>query len=510
MRIGIGRFAFNVGRSKSQPTDAGERSGTAYSYSDGSYAQLEAMVYGSASGGKPVVDDRNVNRSWWFAANRHVWGRGARVPLHLYLVREDVGRDRGSAPQVAPSFRARGRSFNFGPGRTQRAGQEWADIGQHPFLDLLDQPNPDEDGVSFHARQLLSLQDAGRCYVVVHPRWMEFQNPALPGLTFVSPPEPKEMRLLEWNRVRVLRSATRRAAAFSYSCPEGGVEEFRAAPATRDEREEWKRKPYPFVYCIVHPTGNTYDGANPAYAATAALATHDALSTLHWNQVAKGLHAGLIFILKGAGTDPVRFANSAILVQAGIGKAGEPLILPDGVAEVQKNPLTNADMGFAALTQATRQEMLAVQGVSDGIVGMGNPNRSVLWALEHLFATGVIDPLNELVAGAYNRWVLPLYPGQGSVTRYKCEFESARMVDETDLGKFWTGLVNGGIATANEARPDFGLAPHPDGDGLKKGQLSGSDAFGQASATQGEMEETEAGAGRASADCGCGGHAGKV
>lgn len=503
VRIGIGKLSFNVSRGATLSHD--------------SQAQLLNVVNYMVADGKPSVDEAAVNRGWWFAANRQVWGHGARVPLNLYVVRaaRRGGRSLAAAYRLTEPFRSR---ISF-----MRDGQEWVPVSRHPFLRLLAEPNADESGMEFHARQLLSMQDAGRCFVAVYPEAESvFTHPDLPGVKLRPPPRIKEMRILEYNRVRVERGSDRAFGRCFYSSPYGGLEEFRSAPANSRERDEWRKNPYPFAYRVVHPSSVTYEGASPAKAATTAIATADALGTLHWNQVKNGIHAGLIFLLKaaaGPNLDTERFRKAVLLVRAGIGKAGQPMVLDHNV-EVQKNPLSNNEMGFKDLAEASRQMQLATQGVSDGIVGLGaNINRSTLWAMMQQFATGTIDPLNSQISSAYNRWILPLYPAQSDGTWFECAYDSARMVDEKDQADLLLKLTGGKpIIMQNEAREILGYAPVANGNELDNSPATPDPAAvaGEAAKTALQQQEDEADRGLVFDDsgaltpCGCKGERGKA
>jgi hypothetical protein len=105
-----------------------------------------------------------------------------------------------------------------------------------------------------------------------------------------------------------------------------------------------------------------------------------------------------------------------------------------------------------------------------------NVNRSVIEGLERQLATGNIDPKLNLIAEAFNEWLLPLYSGQSHTTKYRLRFPSSAQADElTQMDYSAKGVLNS-IYTPNEARARFGLKPHPDGDklilGLKIDELS--------------------------------------
>jgi len=389
---------------------------------------------------KPTAAMR-LNKGWLFAANRQIGGRGARVEAKLYMNQHSI----------------------------ERRSIERKQIFNHPFLDLLDSPNPDETGLAVHWRQLIQLNSIGRTYLLVWPEVIK-----LPGkLKSTILTKIRGILLLAPDRTRPITGAgpTREGVRAYEFTPHGQSERvlYRCAPVTPGEREEWRREPYPFVVRAVMPAADSADGQAPAVAADAALNINFALNTLHQNQLINGLHAGLIFYMLKDVSDPERFEKSVIMIKQGLGKAGEPMILPKKVAEVAESPVKNADMQFGELHKTSRQEILAVAGASDGVVGLvSDVNRANLEGLELGLAIGTIDPLNDILASAYNRYILPLFGGQSDRSWLTVEFSSSALVDEkleADVISTLTGKKP--ILTQNEGRGRLNMPPEPGGDNLK-------------------------------------------
>jgi phage portal protein BeeE len=401
-----------------------------------------------------TLDQMENNRSWAFAANRQIAGRGARVEPMLYHMRRRHGYPVLRAP-----------------------------VWDHPSLDLLAQPNPDESGIVFRWRALVQLNTIGRGYLLVEPEVFTCEQI---GLDVVAS-RMAGMQLLEPDRIRVVSAPGRRGAAFMYTpsanyqpiaaMPAQGEITFPGPPATRGDRERWKQQPYPFVVPIVFPSPENPNGASPIQAAQYAIDNDKALSQMHRNQLLNGLHAGMIFYLLKDIDDPDRFQKTVLLLKQGLGKAGEPLVLPKKSVEVDKNPMANNEMGFEKLDESSRQEILAVLGASDGVVGLSKDvNRASFEGLERILAIGTIDPLLALFADAINTHILPLYRGQSGETWYELKFPSAAVADDLTQADRLVKLVGGKpVLSQNEARAELQRDPLPEGNSIEPPAKAPSD-----------------------------------
>ena len=399
---------------------------------------VEKLTHAFGNTLRSSVKDMDSNTGWAFAANRQICGRAAFVPPKLHRI------ERHELPN--------GSVIN-----------KKTPVHVHPFLDLLRKPNTDETGLVFRWRQILHLQTSGRSYVAVFPEVLEARMGRNARLfTHIS-----QMRLLEPDRMTIEAKDGRAAGVFIYSSPSGGNIPFRAAPSTRYEREQWKRDPYRFVFAINFPGTRGYDGQSPAEAGRLPAENLDALGKMHQGQLKNGIHAGLIFKLKGSNEDENRFRAMMNLLHAGLENSGSAIFLPSDRVEVDKSPSDNRKMMFTELARISRQEELGVIGASDSVVGMvDSSSRATIWGQEHFLAIGTVDPLNGLVSDAYNNWLLPLFPGLSDTSRMELSFESAKMVDEKDRAEVLGLYVEKGIKTPNEARAEIGKDPKPGGDQL--------------------------------------------
>lgn len=418
--------------------------------------QLFSQAFGPQMGSTSyIVDERKVNRGWTFAANRQIGGRGARTGAQLFMTSN-------LEPRRALRY-LRERRVD----QAVRAGH-MKPVHSHPFLDLITKPNSDESGLVLHWRQILQLQQAGRCYVAAFPEVVEIRPLGEQGPSFTAV-RIADLRLLEFDRVKVEPDTElgKAAGKYIYTSRHGAKMTFKQAPSNRQEREEWKSNPDKFAFRIVLPDATSYEGASPTKAMERAHQISEGLDRMHWNQLDKGLHAGLVFMLKQASEDLKRFKETVMMLKAGVGHAGEPMFVPEKLAELHKNPMTNNEMGYGDLDEKTRKLQLAGAGANEAAVGMGdNLNRATIWGMEHILATGTIDPLNELIADAYNNWILPLYPGQSDNSKLVCWYDSAKMNDPRDEAALKAILVKSNIYTPNDAREEYGKEPHPDGDVL--------------------------------------------
>lgn len=389
---------------------------------------------------KPLQAMR-VNKSWLFAANRQIGGRGARAQRKLFINQHSIESNKTTKQQVF----------------------------SHPFLDLVDNPNDDETGQSFHWRQLLQLNTIGRMYILFWPEVIRLPGP----LHDVKLTKLKWMRLLSPDRVRPLRGlgpTGEGLRGFEYR-PHGSGRKlvYPPAPSSPAAIDEWKRDPIPFIARGVMPAPDSEDGQSVAIAADSAINTNFALGQLHQNQLINGLHAGLIFYLLKEYADPDRFDKAIVMVKQGLGKAGEPLILPKKIAEVVKNPMSNQDMEFGDLHEVSRREILSVAGASDGVVGnVKDVNRANLEGLELGLAIGAVDPLNSIIADVYNTYILPLFRGQSMRTWLTMEFQTSALKNEIEEAKVLMALTGQKpVISQNEARGRIDLPPIAGGDSIE-------------------------------------------
>jgi phage portal protein BeeE len=225
-----------------------------------------------------------------------------------------------------------------------------------------------------------------------------------------------------------------------------------------------------------------------------ALGNLDQLGKLHWHQIKNGVHAGHIFYLLAQGNNPERFKQAVALLKAGIGKAGEPIVLPKGRVEVANAPVGNEDMKFVELAKLSRQEALGARGGSDALVGITRgESRANLWAKEWALATGTVDPLNGLIADAYNAYLLPLYGPPGKNKKLVLSYQSSQMVDESDLINNVAAKKKAGIIDQNESREELGYVPVAGGTGkfdtdIPKTSPSGSKSPGDIQAADANAE----------------------
>ena len=418
-----------------------------------------------------AVDPDRADRGWVYGANRQMGGRIASLSPELYIAKPD------------PAGRVRGRRESES---WKRSHWDYDPVHEHPFLSLLEAPNPEMSGAAFRWLQALMLQRHGVAYVLFFPRTLVFHKDKLEA-TYWS---LERMYLLEPRLIKTRPGYGRERGVFTYGTR--ASMDFRGAPWSRSEREEWRQEPYPFVMAVDLP------GGSPTAAASAPIQNLWQLEKMHYNQLANGVHAQLVFYLLQKGDDPEAWSRAVKILKAGVGKAGEPTVLPKDRVEVAKSPVSNQEMQFAELSVRERQQVLATMGASDSVVGLGgNLNRATLWGMEHMLAVGAIDPLNLLVAEALNGWVLPLYPGQSERTRLWLRFRSAKMVDDQDQARMLRTLVDGGIYSPNEARAELGKGGHPDGDRLSS-KGSSSTASPEGTPTPDEAQQASANADRTS------------
>src|SRR4051812_19191497 len=101
-------------------------------------AMMKAFARSLPTDNPRTLDQMKANKGWAFAANRQGAGRASRVKPQLFL-----------------------------NSRTNEGQVQKVQVHDHPFLDLLAEPNCDESGLVFLQRRVLQLNTAGASFVKV-------------------------------------------------------------------------------------------------------------------------------------------------------------------------------------------------------------------------------------------------------------------------------------------------------------------------------------------------------
>jgi HK97 family phage portal protein len=150
--------------------------------------------------------------------------------------------------------------------------------------------------------------------------------------------------------------------------------------------------------------------------------------------------------------------------QAGVENAHKTPVLPKG-AKLEHTGVTQRDMDFAKLTDATRDRILAGFRVSKTILGTAesDTNRATAETADYVFSKRTIKPKMEMVISFFNEYLVPRYGDDLYLT----------FIDPTPEDKaFKTQEMQASVAsmpimTQNEARLNYlGLGPIEGGDKL--------------------------------------------
>lgn len=168
--------------------------------------------------------------------------------------------------------------------------------------------------------------------------------------------------------------------------------------------------------------------------------------------------------------------------QAGVQNAHKVPVLPKG-AKLEHTGLSQKDMDFAKLTDATRDRILAAFRVSKTILGTAesDTNRATAETADYVFSKRTIKPKMLMVVSFLNEYLVPRYGDDLYLT----------FIDPTPEDKQFrtqemqAAVANMPIMTQNEARRSYlGLGPVEGGDVLMR--PSTMEPAGTTAAVEGE------------------------
>lgn len=320
-----------------------------------------------------------------------------------------------------------------------------AEIDQHPLMDVLDHPNPLQDGVSFLEALFIHLETSGNAYV-------EAVCPEEEG-------KPTELYILRPDRMKVIPGANGLPEGYEYSVG-GKTLRWAADPITGQ---------CPILHIKhFHPLDDWY-GMAPLEAAMLSVDQHNAAGS--WNQALLNQGArpsgALVFAPKeGPATlsdeQVSRLRDEMDQHYAGPKNAGRPMVLEGGL-DWQEMSLSPKEMDWISGRDAAARDIALAFGVPVQLIGIqGAQTYANMQEARLALYEETVLPLLARVVAAFDHWLMPFYEDD-----FYLDFdrdEVSALTNRRDV--LWEKLKDADFLTVNEKRAALGYSPVEGGEEL--------------------------------------------
>jgi len=319
-------------------------------------------------------------------------------------------------------------------------------LTEHPLLDLLARPNPEQSGAELFETFYGFLQTAGNAYL---------EAVSLDAA-------PRELYALRPDRMKARMGRTGWPDAYEYAAGERKV--------VFEQAQEGRQAPPILHLKLFHPTNDHY-GLSPLEAAAASVDLHNAASAWNKSLLDNAARPSGALVYKGPeGAENLnteqfdRLKSELEDAYQGAANAGRPLVL-DGGLEWRSMSLSPADMDFIEAKHAAAREIALAFGAPPMLLGIPGDNTYSNYREANLaFWKQTVLPLVKKTAAALSRWFAPVYP-QACVVCRTGEIEA--LSAERDAQ--WARVARADFLTDDEKRGVLGLpplaAPAPGGGG---------------------------------------------
>jgi len=318
----------------------------------------------------------------------------------------------------------------------------------HPFLRLLNQPNPRQDGASFLESVIAYRMISGNAYMLS-------VRPDGKNVT--------ELYCLRPDCVKVIAGAGGMPQGYEYTVGKQ-VQRFAVDPVSGKSNVLHLKN--------FHPLNEWY-GMSPMEAAAYSIDQHNQAGK--WNQalLQNGAKPSGALVVKSAkdgsgGTlsdeQFTRIRQQVDEQYSGAANAGRPILLEGGL-DWKEMSLSPRDMDFLDAKHSSARDIALAFGVPPQMLGIPGDNtysnlaeaRLALWEQ-------TILPMLDQLSGAISQWLLPMVGGgERLVLSYDRDAISALAPRREAL---WSRLEQSDFLTVNEKRRAVGLVPINGGDVL--------------------------------------------
>lgn len=308
------------------------------------------------------------------------------------------------------------------------------EIAEHPLLDLIARPAPDQTSADFLESWYGYLLVAGNAYV---------EAVGLSGRL-------RELHVLRPDRMKVIPGADGWAEAFEYSAAGRSVR-FEVEPVSGVR---------PVLHVrLFHPDNDHY-GMSPIEAAAKAIDIHNAAGS--WNKALLDNAArpsGALVYAGSAGNltgeQYARLKSELADSYQGAKNAGRPLLLEGGL-DWKALSLTPKDMDFVEAKHAAAREIALALGVPPMLLGIpGDNTYSNYQEAQRAFWRGTVLPLVNRMTKAFSGWLAPAYGGRVVLKADLDQVEGLSAEREA----LWARVNAATFLSENEKRAAVGYGP---------------------------------------------------
>jgi HK97 family phage portal protein len=306
------------------------------------------------------------------------------------------------------------------------------EVDQHPLLDLLKRPNPQQSGSAFIEAVVGFVETAGNSYI---------ERVGLPNRP------PVELWVKRPDRMKVIPDLQALIRGYEY---EVGGQKIRYDAWQIRHMKRW------------NPSDDWY-GLSPLAAAARGIDTFNGGQAHNLALIQNGARPSGAWVTNQRLTDQ-QFSRLREQLDdaAAMARRGRPMLVEDGTSW-QELGLSPRDLDFLAGQEDAARQIHAAFGVHPVITGLTEGTfENQKQALRSLTITTVL-PFIEYLTEELNAWLAPLY-GPNVRLAYDRDSYSSLAEDQESL---WSRAEIGfrtGFITRNEARHLLGYEPTADGD----------------------------------------------
>lgn len=318
------------------------------------------------------------------------------------------------------------------------------ELHEHPILDLLQSPNPDQSFAVFMDGFYAYLHLSGNSYIEM----VEQDG------------DPKAMFLLRPDRMKVVADKQGWPSGYRYNS--GDME--------RVYQLNVQDMPPVFHHKFFHPADDHY-GLSPLSAASLSVDIHN--SANFWNKALfdNAARPSGALVYKGVAGAPNlteeqfdRLKNELETNYRGAANAGRPLLLEGGL-EWTALSMSPQDMDFINAKHTAARDIALAFGVPPMLLGIPGDNSYANYAeANRAFWRQTIVPLTQRCTQSLGQWLAQAYP-QSQNLRLKCNLNAVPALSD-ERGKLWERIGRAEFLTLNEKRKALGFSPLPEGDAL--------------------------------------------
>ena len=374
---------------------------------------------------------------WAYVCGSLVAQSSAAVPLRMYIAKRSRGTKTPNVPTrsidkaTADELLTRPHLQRWG---RKAENEDIEEITEHPFLDVLDMANSEENGFDLKYRAFMFLGLVGDSY------WYLLKS----GLGV-----PSEIwtRMPQNMRKFASKGFLQRTTRYLYQ-RKGDNTKYPLKP------EEVVHFQQPSPLSLMKGYGNLAACALSADIDTGMLEYEKALLE---NQA----RPDYAIMFKGEMSDAVRkrFKVSLKNTFGGHKKSGGLPIVMEGDGDVKPLGFSPKEMAFLQGHKVIRDRVCAAYHVPISMVATDSVNRSNADTGRGTFAENAIVPLLTLMEGKINERIMPVYGDQVFVA-----FDSPVGEDQEDKRKWQELYLKTGVLTVNDVRTTEGLEPVDWGD----------------------------------------------